>query len=313
MKNFITIVLILISLESFAKGRWTTYKVENGSSPKNDITAICFDQYDSLWVSTMYGIYKYADGKWECQGLENKYVHTLLIDHDNTKWAGLWGGGVVRSTDGINWVHIPEASKSNSTNVISVDKNGSIWAGDWNEGLYNLTRQADGKDKWIIYTSEEVGIGDNSILSILSASKNQMWFGTYHGVSLFENNIWTLYNKQNSKLPDDNVYSLASDKKGHIWIGTGNGLVNVSGTKWTIYNNENSKLSCDLVLSLAIDPKGNLWVGTNKGVFVFDGKNWINYTSENSPLPNNRIQAIVVRNNKIYIGTSSGLAVYEDK
>jgi ligand-binding sensor domain-containing protein len=317
MKKYITLLMLLIAMKAVANGKWTIYKIEDSSSPKNDITAVCFDKQGSMWVATSYGIYKYIDGKWLAQGPENIYVHSLFIDNNDTKWAGLYGGGVFRNTDGVHWKNIPEATKSQSVNIITADQNGSIWVGDWNEGIFNLIRTADEKDQWISYradnekTGDNKKIGNNSILSIAPDSKNRIWIGSYRGVSMFENNKWTFFNKQNSKLPDNDIYSLATDKKENIWVGTGNGLVKISGTEWTVYNNENSGLSCDLVLSLATDVKGNIWAGTNKGIFFFDGKNWINYTVDNCALTNNRIQTITVHNNKVYFGTSSGLSVYE--
>jgi ligand-binding sensor domain-containing protein len=316
MKKYITLLFILITISAFA-GKWTVYKIEDISSPKNDITAICFDKQGSLWIGTSYGVYKFIDEKWIAQGQENIYARTLFIDSNNVKWVGLTAGGLYKSDDGSKWTHIPEASKSSTVNVINSDSKGAIWVGDWNEGLFNLVKQADGRERWINYRAadEKIGdkekIGDNSMLSIISDFKNRLWTGSYHGLSVFENNKWTFYNTQNSKLPDNNVYSLTADKNQNMWIGTGNGLVKIDESGWTIFNNQNSNLSCDLVLSLASDPKGNIWVGTNKGVFFFSGENWINYTTENSQLPDNRIQSIVFHENNIYIGTSHGLAIYE--
>lgn len=316
MKKYTLIIFVIITLSTTA-GNWTISRIDDLSSPKNDITAICFDHQGSLWVATSYGVYRKIDDKWIVQGPDNIYVKTLFIDNNDIKWAGLTGGGVFNTKDGTTWTNIPDATKSSSVNVINSDNNGSIWVGDWNEGLFNRVIQENGKEQWMNYRAadEKVGdkekIGDNAILSILPDYKNRMWFGSYHGLSLFENNVWTFNNTQNSQLPDNNVYALATDIKENIWIGTGNGLVKITGADWAIYNDENSQLSCDLILSLATDPKGDVWVGTNKGVFIFNGENWINYTTENSPLPDNRIQSIVVHENKIYFGTSHGLAIYE--
>jgi ligand-binding sensor domain-containing protein len=316
MKKYTTVMFMLLSLSASA-GKWTIYKIEDQYSPKNDITSVCIDKQGFMWVGTSFGIYRYTNGNWVAQGTENIYVRTLFIDNQNTKWAGLTAGGVLRCDDGVNWEKVPEASKSHSVNVIQCDNKGSIWAGDWNEGLFNLVVPSIGKEQWVNYraadekTGDREKIGDNAILSITPDSKNRMWFGTYHGLSLMENNQWLFYDMHNSSLPDNNIYALAAGKDEIVWVGTGNGLVKIEGSAWTIYSNENSGLSCDLILSLATGHKGDIWVGTNKGLFYFNGEHWTHFTTENSMLPDNRIQSIVVHEHKIYIGTGNGLAVYE--
>jgi len=303
--------------------KWESIRVENGDSPKNDIHSICFDQEGKMWIGTWAGVFKNTENKWLIQGPES-YVESLFIAPDNTKWVGLWGGGVYKSVTGDKWENVKEASPTNSVNVISSDNKGNIWVGDWGGGAVNLdgkgemdvTKKNGGTanykvDRWISYKAGQVNLGDNSVTSIACDTKDRMWFGTYHGVSKLENGTWTLFNKENSKLPDNDVYSLASDSKGNIWIGTCNGLAKLAGDTWTIYKKDNCGLADNLVLSVTEDSFGNIWAGTYKGVSVFDGSNWKTYTTENSKLIHNRVQTIKVWNKKVYIGTTKGISVFE--
>ncbi len=309
MKKLIIILSLFISAHALATGKWTVSRIDKDYSPKNDITGLSFDKQGALWASTSCGVFAYANGSWEEKGLRKAYLHTIYVDDNNTKWAGLYLGGLHFSTDGNKWEKVNQPEMSGSVNAVTSDKKGTIWMGDWNEGLFSLTPGAKGK--WAQYRSGKQLLGDNAIFSVTTDSKNQLWAGTTHGVSLYSNNQWTLYNIKNSKLPDNIVYSLASDSNGTVWIGTANGLVKANSSGWTVYNNENSGLSCDLILALAVDEIGNIWVGTNKGAFYFNGQKWENFTVENSDLPDNRVQTIIARNNKIYFGTSYGLAIYE--
>lgn len=323
-KLILSLFLFLFIFTSYSADRWTTLKIGEGYSPKNDIYSICFDKQGNLWAGTNYGVYKKEAGKWTAKGTENIYVQTFYIDNSDTKWAGLYGGGVFKSVGGDKWENVKDASPTNSVNVISADNKGNIWVGDWGGGAVNL----DGKGEidvntktggaanydgqhWISYKADKVKLGDNSVTSIACDTKNNMWFGTYHGVSKLENGIWTLFNIENSKLPDNDVYSLASDSKGNIWIGTCNGLAKLSGETWTIYKKENCGLVDNLILSLAEDSFGNIWVGTYKGVSVFDGSKWKTYTTKNSKLVHDRVQTIKAWNKKVYIGTTKGISVFE--
>ena len=325
MKKILLLLLCFLSiLQSCSMGGWTTYKIEESNSPKNDIWSICFDKQGGLWVGTNYGIYKNEGGKWVAQHVENIYVQTLFIDDKDTKWAGHYGGGVYKCDDGKNWENLKDASPANSVNVITSDKKGNIWLGGWGgcdvkldeKGELDVSNKTGGAmnykgKQWVSYKADQVNLGDNNVTSIVCDPKDRIWFGTYHGLSMLSNGIWTLYNKQNSILPSNDIYSLASDRKGIIWVGTCNGLVKISGSKWIVYNKENSGLSCDLILSLATDANGRVWAGTNKGAFFFDGTKWTNFTIENSGLADNRVQTIVVIKNKVYFGTSNGISVYE--
>jgi len=323
-KIFLFFLLFLPLLQFCSKGGWTTYKLEEGYSPKNDIWSICFDKEGNMWAGTSYGIYKNETRKWTAQYIENIYVQTLFIDDKNTKWAGLYNGGVYRCEGGNNWELMKGASPANTVNVITSDKKGNIWLGGWGGciGSLNAKGEIDVKNKtggamiykgkqWVSYKADEVKLGDNSVTSIVCDALDRTWFGTYHGLSMLENGIWTIYNKENSILPDNNIYSMASDSKGNIWIGTCNGLVKISGSIWTVYTNENSGLTYDLILSLATNANGEVWIGTNKGAFFFDGTKWINFTVNNSGLTDNRVQTIVVHNNKVCFGTDKGISVFE--
>ena len=325
MKKLLLLFLSFVSiLQSCSTDQWTTLKIEDGDSPKNDICSICFDKQGSSWVGTNYGIYKNEADKWVAQGIENIYVQTLFIDDKDTKWAGLYEGGVFKCEAGNNWENVKDASPTNSVNVITSDIKGNIWLGGWGgcildldeKGEIDITNKTggamiyDGK-QWVSYKAAQVNLGDNSVNTIVCDAKGRIWFGTYHGLSMLNNGIWTLYNKQNSTLPDNEVFSLAADSKGNVWIGTCNGLVKISGLEWTVYNNENSDLSCDLILSLATDENGSVLAGTNKGAFFFDGTKWRNYTAENSGLTDNRVQTIAVHKHKVYFGTSNGISVYK--
>ncbi len=322
-KTFIQTAAIFFALTACSpeSEKWESILIDNADSPNNDIRAICFDQDGKMWVGTWGGVFGNVNGNWLPQGPEG-YVETLFIASDHTKWSGLWGGGVYKCKAGDKWEKIKDVSPTNSVNVISADRNGSIWIGDWGGGAVNLMGKGEADvnnkiggtafkgDQGIVYRDETVDLGDNSVISMTCDAQNRMWFGTYHGLSRFDEGKWTLFNKQNSDLPDNDVYSLCTDSKGNIWAGTCNGLAKISGESWTIYNKDNCGLAEELILAIAEDSRGNIWLGTNKGLSVFDGSDWKSYTTVNSGLIDDRVQAITVFEDKVYIGTGKGISIF---
>lgn len=301
-KIFVISCFLIISL--CIQAQWTNMQIEPGISPKNDITSICFDKSGNLWVGTSYGIYKYKLGQWKAESPEGIYVLAMHIDKDDTKWGGIWGGGVYKHKPGKEWENVKEASVSISTNAIISGNNNDLWIGTWDKGLILF----DG-DKWINHKAKDVAIGDNSILSLAKSGK-EIWVGTYHGLSVYNGNNWTLYNRENSPLPDNDVYALCAGKNS-LWIGTCNGLASLTSGKWAIYPKEKYNIQGDIILAVAEDANGNVWVGTNKGLTVFKGENKKTYTMANSNLIENRIQTIAIYNNKIYVGTSLGISMLD--
>jgi ligand-binding sensor domain-containing protein len=306
MKRLLTIVILFTQLSVFAQQHQVKYRIRESFSPANDINAIRFDSKGELWVGTSFGLYKKEQGRWVLYGAEDVYIQALLIDKRDKKWIGLWGEGVHASQDGNKWETVNAAAPFGSTNAIAADNDGNIWVGDFSSGILRSV-----KNKWINYKSDSVMLGDNSVLSILVDHHGYLWFGTYHGVSVFDGKVWRLYNKSNSQLPDNNVYALLTDAKGGIWMGTCKGLARLSGGSWALYNTENSGLSSDLILSLGIAPNGDIWVGTDKGVNVFNGKDWKQFNVENSNLIDNRVQVITSYKNATYVGTSKGITVFK--
>jgi ligand-binding sensor domain-containing protein len=305
MKKIIWILFVVQFICNSVFGQWKNYKIENEQSSKNDVRSICFDRGGKMCIGTWYGVYKQESDQWLIQGVENIYVNTVFIDCTNTLWVGTWGGGIYKAKEGEEWKQVKEACPSISANIITTDRKGDLWVGTFDGGVTHFNGW-----KWISYKVGDGTLGDNSVQSIASDSKNRIWIGTNHGLSMFDGTTWTLYNEINSPLPDNDVYSLCADRKGNLWIGTCNGLAIYNSKKRKIYKNETGKLPTDLILSIAEDVKGNIWFGTNKGVTVYNGKVWTNYTVENSNLPDNCVQTITVHNGKVYCGTGSGVSVF---
>jgi len=301
-KLIITFCFLIVTL--YIQAQWTNMQIEPGISPKNDITSICFDKKGNLWAGTSFGIYKQENGKWDTQGPENIYVMAMYIDKNDTKWAGVWGGGVFKSESEKDWINVKEASTSIATNAIIQGGDNQLWIGTWDKGLIVF----DGEN-WKEYKAKDGAIGDNSVLS-LAKTGNNIWIGTYHGLSVYNGNNWTLYNRENSPLPDNDIYALYAGKN-NLWIGTCDGLASYAKENWKLYPKEKYGIQSDVILAIAEDTNGNVWVGTNKGLTVFKDRKKKIYTMENSNLIENRIQVIKIYNNKIYVGTSLGISMLD--
>lgn len=308
-KRLLFILLVFVAFSVSSQNKWTNIIVSDSIPSENDINSIEFDKDGNMWVGTLQGVHERISNKWVSAGLPDMYVQTLYIDAHDVKWVGCWGTGLYKSADGLSWNSVSDISPASSINVIKSDNNGTIWAGDWTCGVFFYNNV-----KWVHYNKNQISLGDNTVTSIVQDAKNKIWFGTYHGMTIYDSASGASYNYNihNSKLPDNDVYSLCTDTKNNIWIGTINGLAKYDGQYWTVYKMGNAPgMLSNLILCIACDGKGNIWVGTEKGLCRFDGKRWVGYTTKNSRLIDNRVQTIKIRNNKMYIGTPEGISVFE--
>lgn len=302
-------LLVLCLCVFHLQAQFVSMQIVEAYSPKNDIRSISFDKAGNLFAATYGGVYKQVNTGWQLVSNEDTYLESFLIDGAGRLWMSGWGKGVYLAEKGTQ---IFERVKEipTSANVLMEDMNGRIWAGLWQGGVM----MGEG-NKWTNFTVKDHNLAGNSVLSLACDSNNKIWIGTYLGLSSYDGKLWTSYTVNNSKLPDYIVYALAAGKNNRIWAGTCKGvtLLNGKGEIEKTYDTSNSPLSDNVIISLVEDSKGRLWVGSYKGLDMFDGKNWKKYTTENSNLPDNRIQVMTLYNNKLYIGTSSGISVIDVK
>ena len=90
----------------------------------------------------------------------------------------------------------------------------------------------------------------------------------------------------------------------------------IDTTIWLVYNRDNSQLISNSLHCIGYNSSvgNNMWLGTDDaGVIDITGNQWMNYNVNNSTVPMNFISDIAIgENNKVIIGTLSGIALYEN-
>lgn len=194
-------------------GEWTTYLDE---LVNEWVYALAVDSKDRVWFGTEGGINMFDGENWAVwthedglgapnrDGLERSsntglgtrsrhdlgvlsggrptynpnYVFSLIIEPDDTVWAGTWGGGVSRF-DGKKWRNYTKSDGLAGNIVYSIarGKDGALWFGT-NRGV---TRY-DGKT-WTSFGVRD-GLFDHDAYALAAAPDGDVWVGTKHGVSI---------------------------------------------------------------------------------------------------------------------------------
>jgi signal transduction histidine kinase/ligand-binding sensor domain-containing protein/DNA-binding response OmpR family regulator len=170
------------------------------------------------------------------------------------------------------------------------------------------------------FYSQEHGLSNNQIHSVLQDKKGWLWIGTSQGVCRFDGYSFTVF-KNN---PDDStslkgnlVRIIFEDHKGELWVGTENGGLNkFNREKETFqhifYSGSVALLRNASVTSIQEDNAGDLLVGTETNLYKIENETKLTPIIPTN-LPGFSEYFRVIRpdaSGRVWIGTNRGLFVY---
>jgi len=105
------------------------------------------------------------------------YIVALLVEPDDTVWAGTWGGGLARF-DGHHWANytVADGLPGNHVFMLHRDADGILWVGT-NNGLARF----DGREFRSYSTAD--GLFSDSVFSMATAPDGSRWIGSFGGVA----------------------------------------------------------------------------------------------------------------------------------
>ena len=130
-------------------------------------------------------------------------------------------------------------------------------------GLYRY----DGKT-YTNFTTKD-GLVDNTILSMMQDSDNNIWFGGM-GVTKYDGKTFTTFAKEDG-FTDSDVNSISESPDGTLWFGTRGALFHYDGKTFVNFT-EKHGLNFPGYVPTVIGRKGHLWFGGENGVYHYDGK-----------------------------------------
>ncbi|MEW6324758.1 MAG: two-component regulator propeller domain-containing protein [Nitrospirota bacterium] len=116
-------------------------------------------------------------------GPNPNFIISALVDRQDRKWFGTWGGGLTRY-DGTTWTTYTKEQGlgGNFILALTLDPDGRIWAGteggaSWFDGAnWHTINAAD-------------GLPSDFVFSILFDDLGHRWFGTLNGLSVFRGQL----------------------------------------------------------------------------------------------------------------------------
>ncbi len=151
------------------------------------------------------------------------------------------------------------------------------------------------------------GLSNSWVHSIIQDKYGFIWIATEDGLNLYDGNNFKVYKnnyRDQYSICNNGILCLLEDSKGNLWIGTRAGLV--------FYDRINERFIrhsgfSQRIKSIAEDKSRVLWIGADNGLYSLDLTN----DSINQWIGGNITKILVDSRNKVWIGTTTGLHLYD--
>ena len=165
---------------------------------------------------------------------------------------GLWHDAYASPTPSSNW----------SVTATLVDRDGVVWVGTSDQGLFRVRH--DGVDHF----AETDGLSGNAISSLHEDGEGNIWVGTKKGLDRFRNLAVKTFSTTEG-LGSDSVHSVTAAAQGGVWIGNKGSLTALRDGKMVNYLPK-SGLPGQRVTALLEDHANRLWVGVDADVYILE-------------------------------------------
>ncbi len=272
------------------------------------ISHIEFDDKNNAWFCTFDGVIRYDGQNFSFVNLNSKMILNNSIINVKSIDECIW---IFTEEEAIRvcnnkWDKFEHSTFSSQITDISKDKQGDLWFTSYNDGVAKF----DGA-KWQIFQKTIKYFPANGALNVEIDLENRKWFATINeGIALFDDEKWYVFSKSKGNFITDNINDIKQDKNGSIWIGTSNyGLIKINSFNDANLNYELTEIRKYVNVIQVIN--NEIWVGGyGWGIAVLRDNYW-QYYDTHSGLPSNNIYSIIKdKNDKIWVSTDKGIAIF---
>ncbi|WP_224242980.1 two-component regulator propeller domain-containing protein [Hyalangium gracile] len=289
----------------YFQGRFQAWTADSGLA-SNRVTALAEDSTGKLWVGTPKGL-QFWDGTTLLAGpaLEGTgtAVMSLVVDHEDTLWAGSEDGTVYRLQQG-RMRPAPEASLPGAPiEELFVDRLNTLWVGSTGRGMLRLARGR----RFTLDASQ--GLVSNTVIAFLEDLEGNLWIGASEGgLHRLKDAPFTSVGVPEG-LPQVVVSALLEARDGSLWIsGLGTGVTRWHEGKMSTWTTREGLLH-DRVRSITEAPDGGIWFATQTGLNRWEGGKITTSLGRDLGLPSGPVRVAYFHSDgTLWAGTQEGLA-----
>ena len=196
---------------------------------------------------------------WYEDQLPQGTVLSIVQSKGGSIWLATYGGLVHHSGAEFDTIdpRVSPALKSTAITAVYVDRDGTLWVGTLNDGLYRKR----GREL------ESVALPANikSVFGIMQDRGGVLWLTTNAGVARMGAKGFRLLGEESGFPPRGFYHAIVADTAGGVWIAVDDvGVVHWLNGHVETFDTRRG-LPTNAVHSLTIDYAGTVWVGTQAG------------------------------------------------
>lgn len=267
------------------------------------------DSRGNLWIGTNGdGLARFTDNTFTMFKKEDGLVSQNIRSITETSYGGLLLG----TTAGISLLQkgrFFDITKNSSfqsqiVEMLYTDKLGQVWMGSSQKGLYQII------NKQVVHYTVFPEFDQYQFLSMLEAKNGDIWLGTVEKGLIRIRNGKVTYFTHEKRYHTGPVNSLFQAQDGTIWCGTDRGVLRIKGEKVYTYT-EKDGLSSNIISKVFEDRERNIWIATARGGVTKLSIGKFQSLSSQDGLINNNVNSILSIGAATWIGTDSGLSIYQ--
>jgi signal transduction histidine kinase/ligand-binding sensor domain-containing protein len=292
----------------FSSGKTTDFPVR---WLYNSVPKFAEDSKGAIWLGTPDALYQFIgdkiirhsqSGETPVSQFELLIIGTFIgMDAEGNFWwfPGKGKGLQIFNPNSRSLTPISTGWVAQTVMSFFGDREGSVWIGTNNIGLFRVTKQ------FISVLSPRNGSSANIIYPVLEDSEGRIWFGGDQGVDYFKDGVV----HKGIHEPFGIAQSLYEDRDKRLWVGY---YAEIGYLKDGKFTHMTDQLGSEVYSVIHQDASGAMWFGTDNGlIYLKDGK--IDRFTTDSGLPHNWVKDIYEdRNGTLWFATYGGLVRLEN-
>ena len=280
-----------------------------GSALGSAYTRLVVDDHDRLWIGSFAGL--------AFRDIAGDGIAHLVPDDfglpPGLAWpylapnGQLWiaaGDSLYRMENGRPKLQYQLPDNARLTAMLQ-DRNGQLWLGTENLGLFRLTSQ-HGLERMVA----DLTLPGGRITEIFEDAEGSIWVGANGGLFRLRDTLFSNFTTRDG-LSGNYIRAVMEDRNGLLWVGSAKGLdrMDSDGT-FQARHLPTASGNPPSVLSLADDKDGTLWIGTYvDGLYRIGRDDSIRRYGVGDGLPAGNIRAIAVDDDGVvWLATQNGVA-----
>jgi diguanylate cyclase (GGDEF)-like protein len=198
----------------------------------------------------------------------------------------------------------PRQDRLGELSLVASDRNGNLWAGSVDSGLWRLGERVEAIDS-------ALGLPQNRVTAWLQDREGSIWIGTSAGLARLKDLPFASIGARRG-LSDEYVRAIHPSRQGGMWLATSHGLNHTDGgtvRQWT----RRDGLPSDSLLSLDETADGTVWIGTYGAGVAWLREGRLEAVPGTAELADRQVRAVLARDDgSVWFGTNAELAQWRD-